>query len=355
MLDRIKQVYRVLHEVRYFKRIIKTYAQSLFPGRYYLYPSLRAIALNRPESRQRADAYFVKNTQPGKLVQMMSRLNETNYYCNRQDSQLEKYEAVYSANNYDKIREIKLFSFTRKEILTVCTCEEDRQKQLAEYEKLHAYFKMPRLERQNLYAHSYKIAMVELLDRPREQRALKAIADCTGAYHVAHSVEEKTASVRDITALSYEKQACNDLLAKLVEEIAPDLLDMGFPLCFQHGDLSRDNLIYGICEGTEDFWWIDWEHARARLFFYDYFFYILNTAVYFQDTTALRAYLDGDCDGDLQVFFAAFGLTYEPEYRKSYFLLFAIAFLKERVCDRGNMDALNMYCDFINKMVLDKE
>ena len=125
------------------------------------------------------------------------------------------------------------------------------------------------------------------------------------------------------------------------------MMDIAIPLSLQHGDLSKDNLLYGECDGKKDFWWIDWEHADERVFFYDYFFYITNSAIYY-DTLAYEHYMSGEADEDLKCFFDHFGLKYTPERKKDYFLIFSVVFLKERVCDTGRLETLKTYCNFIN-------
>jgi len=354
ILGRIKQMRRIFRELRYLKRILNTYGGSLRPGSYQMFPSMRAIAAVDSDVLKNADRYFAKNIQVGITQKMIAKINKTSFYCNKKCGATELYDAVYVANNYDKVREIKLFSFDRKEILTVCTSAKEQEKQITEYEKLHRWFGMPRAENQSQYENAYKIAMVDLLPRPDEKLALENIVQCICAYRLDHLAEEKSVTAEKITSFAYSCQELNDLLTNLTEKISSATLEKALTLCLQHGDLSRDNLIYGSCNGKTGFWWIDWEHARPRLFFYDYFFYMLNTALYFKDTSALDAYLHGNYDDQLHDYFSQFGLQYDPDLRKDYFLIFAVDFLKERVCDRGNLDALKMYLEFINQTVLDK-
>lgn len=351
---RIKHVMYVLHEVVYFKKLIDKYKDSLLPGRYRLLPGLRAMSADNPASLKKAEQYFVKNTKSGITDKLVSKINQSDYYKNKTNGAAKKYEAIYSANNYDKIREIKLFSFARQEILTVCTCEETQKKQLAEYGFLHKWFPMPRITENNRYPNTYEIAMVSLLPRLSDKEALNTIARCVSAYGAENPELVKKQSAAELAAFDYDEEM-NSLLAGIASEIPTDILQQEIPVCLQHGDLSRDNLLYGVCETTTGFWWIDWEHAKARPFFYDYFFYMLNTAVYFKDTEGLNAYLKGENDDHLQVLFSQFGMPYSTAYRKEYFLLFSVVFLKERVCEPAHTNAMKMYCEFIKKTVLDKE
>ena len=77
--------------------------------------------------------------------------------------------------------------------------------------------------------------------------------------------------------------------------------------------------------------------------------------MYYSDTTALDEYLSGKYDDSLKAFFACFGLEFDAQLRKDYFMVFALDFLRERVCDRGNSIALSMYRDFIIRSIFDKE
>ena len=107
----IKNLRHILHEMRHFKRLVKKYGKSLYEGRYRLFPSMRAIVLERKESIEQAKPYFDKKIGASKKTALISKANALGYYRNRKRGDGEKYEAIYAANNYDKIREIKLFSF----------------------------------------------------------------------------------------------------------------------------------------------------------------------------------------------------------------------------------------------------
>lgn len=52
-------------------------------------------------------------------------------------------------------------------------------------------------------------------------------------------------------------------------------------------------------------------------------------------------------DDVLSTLFSHFGLDYSSKYRKDYFLIFAIVFLKERVCDNNQISALREYYKFL--------
>ena len=351
----IKRILQIFHEIRYFKKIINIYGKSLVQGQYQLFPSMRAISANNPDTIAIATKYFGREIPQSKTTALISKINQSNYYNNRNRNTGRLFEAVYSANNYDKNREVKLFSFQRNEILTICVSPEVCNKQIDEYNLLHNCFNMPKIESYTSYKNAYIIAMVDLLPRPDDSLALQHICKSMASYKNAYIEAVKKIPVSEIASHAYDSDTITEKLNWLTEKLSPSLLSQNFPVCFQHGDLSRSNLMFGQCNGISDFWWIDWEHAKERIFIYDYFFYILNTAVYFNDKTALNEYLSGHYDIYLSNYFSTFDLSFDSTLRKDYFILFTISFLKERVCKYGNINALNNYCDFIANTVLDKE
>ena len=169
--------------------------------------------------------------------------------------------------------------------------------------------------------------------------------------------EEKTAHIHgwdfshiegkyeEITDFSYSAEE-NELLEGIRSKISKVALLEELPFSVQHGDISKENLLYGEADGKTDFWWIDWEHARERVFFYDLFFYIVNSAFYY-NTAAYDLYMGGEADEMLKEFFNHFGVNFDPNKRKDYLLIYMIDFLKERVCAFSRVSALKEYCEFL--------
>lgn len=345
---KIRSVLSVYKEIRYLKSIIKTYGDSLAQGNYHLFGCFRSMSLEDAEIMALASPYIEKQALSNIKASIACKLNRIHFFKNKKTNG--KYEAFYSANNFDKKREVKLFSFKEKKILTICTAPQEAEKQLWQFQAFSKQYPMPFVKASDTYPCAYEISMVDLQAFPGDVIALGAIAECGMKAIALQDAELQKASARELIAHSYENTEMNEMLAELISHINDDLLAENIPLCLQHGDLSKDNLIYGDADGKRDFWWIDWEHVAKRPFFYDYFFYILNSAIYF-DNKALQSYMRGEGDASLSAFFAAYGLTYDFHKKKDYFLLFAIVFLKERICDRGNIHALKMYFDFLKQQL----
>lgn len=342
---RIRSALNILREIKYMKSVIKRYGDRLSKGKYILFDGFRAMALNDSATLNRAHPYFDKPGIRPRMASIAAKLNKFGYYSNNNNKTTSEYEAFYTANNYDKVREVKLFSFKRNKILTVCTSAADAEKQIKQYNNFGNTYSMPTIKKSDYYPNSFEISMIKLKDFPGDSTALKTISQSTVNFNSSSDTLNRVL-IKDLITCSYENEDINFHLKILIDQIDKSLLDIELPLCIQHGDLSKDNLLYGECDGTENFWWIDWEHARERVFFYDYFFYIINSALYY-DNHAYDYYMSGCADENMKNFFAHFGLTFDPQKRRDYFLIFAVIFLKERVCDVGRVEALKMYCDFI--------
>ena len=339
----IKTTVHRVKQLLFMRKMLKQYAPYMKRGKYMLFPSMRALASRDGDSLDNAKQYFIHHTKT-RENRIVSFVNKHTFFRNKKGNG--RYEALYVANNFDKKREVKLFSFAEQKILTICVSEEECEAQLKEYGLLHEAYGMPATFPSSLFPCAHEISMISLSPRPDESEALATIASSCKKFNPDTSALSR-ASVDELLSFAYPDKEMNELLERLKEHIGFDGLPKAFPLCLQHGDLSQDNLMYGSADGTKGFFWIDWEHKRDRIFFYDFFFYILNSAFCSDVFTPLGAYISGACDEILTDFFDYFGLSYDPQRKKDYFLLYAIVFLKERTCDLGRLAATQKYVDFL--------
>lgn len=341
---KLKTVLDILKEISYLRSLLKRYGASLENGRYHLFDSFRAMSLSG--SKSKAEVYFGSAKSTPKKKRIAKVLNKIGYFKNNAKTTAE-YEAFYSANNYDKLREIKLFSFKRGKILTLCTSGHEADKQLQQYLTFSTAYNMPKVEKKDKYQNSFEISMIEVNPIPSDLDALKTILECTTRFNLStDNLKRKTA--KSLIEFSYKNQEINDLLNSIAKKISPSLLEYEIPLCIQHGDLSKDNLMYGRADERLGFWWIDWEHVGERIFLYDLFFYIINSVMYFDDK-AFNCYMNGDLDDALKSAFLHFGVSFSLANKKDWLLIFMIVFLKERVCDFSRIEALRMYCKFVEE------
>lgn len=344
----VTSILHLMKQARYVKSVMKKCGHLLSPGKYHIFDNFRSVCLEKTEIRNQAKRYFGFPSRTRLRVYIARILNGLHYFSVSEGRSCGTYEAIYLANNHDKDREAKLFSFTDRKILTLCTSRDEMCRQLGEYEMLHGAYKMPRVEKSDEFENALVVAMIQRLKFPGNAQALTAIAQAE-MENFRSTADLPRRPVEELIRFSYSDETMTTCLSALAQQISRDLLSCSFPLCMQHGDLSKDNLIFGESEGETAFWWIDWEHIGDRVFFYDYFFYVINSAVY-NDTGAFACYISGQNDEVLNQYFAHFGIDFDPGKKWDYFMIFAIVFLKERVCDLGHVSALVRYCRMLENL-----
>lgn len=337
-----------IRQARYIRSILRKYRSALAPGKYYMFDNFRSLCLQSSIIPGETEQFFPVESSTRIRRCTCKVLNVLRYFYIGRGNFEGIYEALYIANNYDKIREIKLFSFKKKKVLTICTSDANATRQLEEYETFGKAYKMPSVTKNDQFENALEISMIERLIYPGEEQALTAIAMATETYNQNMSNLHRE-QVKSLISFDYGDDLINAYMADLLKGLPKDIMELNLPICLQHGDLSKDNLLFGVADGEEAFWWIDWEHVGNRVFFYDYFFYIINSAFY-KDVAAFRYYISGRADAILDKFFSRMGVEFDSAKRWDYFIVFSIIFLKERVCDLGNIGALNRYCDLIKEL-----
>ena len=333
-----------LKQMLFVFRTFRRYGHLLRGGHYRLYPSRRAIVHCNSKSIERADSYFSGPTGDRKLLFAVRLFNALGILCNRGSKG--EYEAVYIANNYDPVRETKLFSFEQNKVLVFCVSPEAKEEAWSAYNQLNAFFSMP-IMREMTWPNAYEVSLIRCLPRANDYCALENIAMSTTAFVKGGNATLSQRLLRNLLECHSDNAEEQAIIEEISAYISNEILDADIPLCMQHGDLSRDNLMYGSADGKETFWWIDWEHLAERPFAYDMFFYMLNSAVCSGNVGAAREFAAGQYDDILSDFFRTFGITYNKEDRQSWFMAFSMIILKERVLNRGYLNALKKYRNFL--------
>lgn len=343
---KIVSLFRFLFHLSYVKRQFKRCKNHLAPGRYILLPCMRAFSMDEREVLDFAEKYFSEKNHSRIKLAIVSVLNRVGAFTNKKREG--KYQALYIANNYDKVREIKLFSFCEKKILTICTSSASFEKQMDQFKRLSATYNMPSAMLSPDCENSYEIDMIEFLPRPN---ALSALRDIVNAHkRTSATGEAGSASFSRILDAAKNNIEYLSIVRAVAEKLSPSSVDTVFPFRIQHGDLSQDNLFYGSCKGEEGYWWIDWEHENLRLFFYDFYFYIVNSAYCTHDPEPLHVYLRGECDDMLTEWFALNSVQYCDNRRAEYLWVFFLSFLNERI---HTIDAAQKYFSFLETELQD--
>lgn len=345
----LKTIEYYIKQIKFVSSKFSKCKKMLEKGKYKLLSSLRVVLLNETWVEELGTKYF-GGMEGGKTSARVANIVNKFGILKNNKSKHNLYQAMYIANNDNKDREVKLFSFNKKKIMTICVSKEDYDKQFEIYNSLSKNHNMPRIIPIEEYPNSYEISMIQIEERPTASEVLYEISKST----ILQGYNNQKVSIKEIVNADYDSTDLNAILKKLSAYINPEVLKLSIPLSTQHGDLSMDNLLYGEAEGRKGFWWIDWEHVGDRIFCYDYFFYILNSAKWSNNLETLQSYFSGEADDGLKDMFNSFGLAYEEKYRLDYFLMAVICILKERVCKLGYVETLKEYYEFIQVNVLNK-
>ena len=79
---KLKRVFKILHEIKFVKSVLKRYSDSLARGRYYQHNSFRALSLDEPATKEKAKLYFDKNDVGKRLAGIAQKLSSIGYYTN---------------------------------------------------------------------------------------------------------------------------------------------------------------------------------------------------------------------------------------------------------------------------------
>ena len=334
-------LFRLFKKYRFYNGIFKSYKNELKNGKYYMYPDMRTICLKSDVPFY--DAFFKKDFGAGGVS--LNRLFNVCGGIVGKKNKDKHYSALYVANNDDPKREVKLFDRDNGLVKIICVDRTSYQNAIALRDRLGHSFDLVPLAECCEESNVIIERMVFAAKRPEESVALRSIADSISRQSVRNTV-----CASEIIEETEKRYSQYPELENVVERVRV-LKDREIAVCVQHGDLSSDNLIYGRVDENEGFYWIDWEHVGDRPFFYDYFFYILNSAIQNGNMQPYEAYLrDPTTTARL---FDAFGCAYDDALRKAWFLIFFLVFFLERLLPVGSVSAFGKYYHFIGKMLVE--
>lgn len=99
-----------------------------------------------------------------------------------------------------------------------------------------------------------------------------------------------------------------------------------------HGDLWRSNILFD----GRSFYYIDFEHSKINVFFYDIFTFMLMEVEVYSDYTLWDGFVEGRFDRDFSELFSVLGVKYDSKLKRVYFSVFLRCFLSERPSMAGD-------------------
>ena len=341
---KIKTFLKLCKEFKYYKRIVKEYRHELSNGRYYMYPCMRALCKN--SERLYYDKYFNNKVSNAKFVPFVRLFNRF-FRVKVCTKQLEKkYSAIYIANNTDESREIKLFDRENNVLKIYCADLQSYHKKMDEVQTLEPFFRLVPSFDFDVKSKSFLQKMINIESkRPDERFVLNEIIQSGTTLPILGQVEIKDAIIQAQQYVSVFPELA--FVLDRIKEKTPKTI----PATISHGDLSTDNFLYGnIGQEENSLYWIDWEHLDTRLFFYDFYFYILNNAVRGNNFEPYYEFINHP--NIVAPLFQHFQFAYSEENAKHTFLLFMLFFLLERVLPTKSQKAFEIYYSFIEGFLL---
>lgn len=341
-----------LKQIHYVYRTFLRVSPYMMKGTYCLQDNLRTVV--RVSDKDKYLPYFRKEPKSKSVRCLIAVINAMNLFSNKtvRPEYMNSYAALYIANNNGKRREVKLLDVVNKKVKVFFV----DSKAKADYQRLNDLlgdvYQMPKVyDNDPTEEDSLTVSLVTKKPNPSEAAVIEDICEAHG--RLLQSIKRHPSvelSVVQLPRMNF--QICDEavmLIQTLESTLSDEWLWCDLPLCIQHGDLSADNIFYGEADDYQGYWWIDWEHIRERVFFYDVFFYILNTAVVDRNYVPTEEFLSGYYDEYLQKLFENAGMIYKGSERNCYFVLFAIEFVKERLWRDGIHAAIEKYQEYFNK------
>ena len=130
----------------------------------------------------------------------------------------------------------------------------------------------------------------------------------------------------------------------LYDSIIKFIADNPIPVLNTHGDLWRANILFD----GQYYYYIDFEQAAPRLFFYDIFMYILSDAFILKDNLLFKDFLEGKFDDYLQLISQKLNYQFIASQKYYYLALFSF----EWYCNRwyGTQDS-NLVVEVSNLVI----
>lgn len=351
---RISSIVRRIEQISYVYKTFHELSPYMQRGQYCLQDNMRSLI--RKEDVNKYSIYFRKEPK-GKCDRLLIRLLNTGAIFTANGKYVpcdEMYGALYIANNYDEIREVKLLDVVNEKVKVFFVDKKSKE----EFIELNYYLSeichMPKIHSKKERNNGLTLSLIKRMNFPKESGAIEDI--CNTHVRMLYNVGKCPVFEKRYCG-TYASKArigaeAKELIEELLQHIPQKLCDIQYTTCLQHGDLSADNMIYGKADGYEGYWWIDWEHLQERVFFYDVFFYIINTAVMDQNYVPTEEFLAGCYDKCLMKLFETAGHEYVAVERKQLFLLFVIDFIKERLGKSGHQKAVAQYREYLEKYFL---
>lgn len=219
---------------------------------------------------------------------------------------------------------VKIFDLQERIVTTFYNDNDKFRADLTDTKALSKYFPIPErlsCDEKNMVISERLINVVSVSDLSCQERVSifsKVIRDYTSYYNFENNRNPDKFNLDHCGEISY-----------LIEQLGSDINSI-IPVTFvQHGDLTLNNVLWE--KDNDKVYYIDFEHCKPYIFFYDLFWLVHNDFIYNNSRILLDEYLSGTFDEDLEILFSSAGAIYNKTIRKKYFYSFLIAMYQNRI------------------------
>lgn len=253
-------------------------------------------------------------------------------------------------------KDYKIFDFKNKKVLWKFSCEEGFISKINNYEFFSRYFTMPKQYGNN---HHERMVIEEYIDfipyNHWTDQDYSYVINQTFDKYIYYFQQCRQLRAYNYSTINYyleELQEQDSVLQYVKNNIQPELLKMKIPVLRMHGDLWTSNMLLGK-EPDSNVYYIDWEHSKELVFFYDFFFILWNDAFLRANHYYLEQFIRGEYDNHLEEIFSIFDLQYNGSLKVDYFSMFFLVKFKERWESESykiQEEVLNQYKKIVSMM-----
>ncbi|RNF39620.1 phosphotransferase [Planococcus salinus] len=356
-----------------FNRVIATTVKKfkehhvyLAPGKYVLDQNLKYIYRNDLDTKEFVNNVILKNNYKLNSSFSIKSIYKSFFVPRKNIVKGEVIDKSFMgtvyllSNDLTEEKDVKIFDINTKEVLSICVERKALQKKINNYNYFSKYFRIPRVISYNL---SEKICFEQLIiSKPKNEwteldynKVISNIFQTYAQYYFQYAENNTVVytCMRDKLTQIRNDGILKSLGDMLDLNISAELINSNLPLVNQHGDLWLYNILLSNNK-ENDIYFIDWEHSGEFIFLYDLFWWMQNEAVYNNDISYLRNYLDGKYDSEIIELFKAFNMIFDQTNRLEYFNIFMIEMLFNRVLSSNEstkLIVLNTYRALMQELI----
>lgn len=332
-------------------------SDKLVPGEYIFDTWLTYIHIKDDSISKRAEFMFAKRPKKTShliaifIIRTLFFRKKTQIRQSKQS--LTFFGTVYlPANNQGENNDAKIFDFENKKVMSLLSSGIKFSEKVEDYKRFRSYFPIPAI----LWKDSNDLLIIEeLIEFTSSSSWLKEknvsfTNDLFERYtkYLKHCKKDNDFFM--ITPNELYKnldKGNNDVKSFILKYTSEEVRNIKFPIVKLHGDLWSSNVL--LRKGsTSEFYYIDWEYATDLVFFYDVFWFMQNEAIYHENLTFIKSYINGEYDSQFEEMFKAFGLEFEEEHRQEYFVIFFLNMFVSRLRNKNQNTKNGVYNQFVN-------